>query len=114
MPFGIPRFFGLLCGGGPAEIRDMSRTLECQTRWIETQQTELNNFDNSAAEGRTTVRSGSMPLVVLSRDPDKGGLPGIIGADVAKQTDMAWDKCRKNSRVFQTRGSHMVAKGAAH
>jgi len=114
MPFGIPRFFGLLCGGGPAEIRDMSRTLECQTRWIETQQTELNNFDNSAAEGRTTGSLGSMPLVVLSRDPDKGGLPGIIGADVAKQTDMAWGQMQEELSRLSTRGSHMVAKGAAH
>jgi pimeloyl-ACP methyl ester carboxylesterase len=36
MPFGVLRFFGLLCGNGPAEIRDMLRTVECQTRWAET------------------------------------------------------------------------------
>jgi len=75
MPFGILRFFGLLCGDGPAEIRDMLRTVECRTRWAETQVAEYDYFYSGANEGRLTGSLGSMPLIVLSRDPDKNWPP---------------------------------------
>jgi len=114
MPFGIPRFFGLLCGGGPAEIRDMSRTLECQTRWAETQVAEYDDFLSGTNEGRTLGSLGSMPLVVLSHDPDKGGFPAIAGADVAKQFGIAWGQMQEELSHLSTRGSYVVAKGATH
>jgi len=113
MPFGVPRLVGL-CGDGPAEIRDSLRTVECQTRWAETQEAEFNAFDSSAAEGREAGSLGSMPLVVLSRDPNKGGLPGIVGADVAKQTDVAWGQMQEELSHLSTRGSRVVANGATH
>jgi pimeloyl-ACP methyl ester carboxylesterase len=113
MPFGIPRFVGL-CGDGPAEIRDTLRIVECQTRWFETQEAELNAFDSSAAEGRATGSLGSMLLVVLSSDPDKGRLPGIIGADVAKEMEIAWGQMQEELSHLSTRGSRLVAKGATH
>jgi pimeloyl-ACP methyl ester carboxylesterase len=40
MPFGIPRFTGH-CGEGPAEIRNLLRTAQCRTRWMETQEAEF-------------------------------------------------------------------------
>jgi pimeloyl-ACP methyl ester carboxylesterase len=113
MPFGVPRFL-VLCGDGPAEIRDTLRTVECQTRWAETQEAELNAFDSSAAEGRTAGSLGSMPLVVLSHDPDKGGFPRIIGADVAKRMEIAWGQMQEDLSHLSTKGSRVVAKGATH
>jgi pimeloyl-ACP methyl ester carboxylesterase len=114
MPLGILRFFGILCGNGPAEIRDMLRTVECQTRWAETQVAEYDNFYSGANEGRTASSLGSMPLVVLSHDPDKGGLPEIIGADLAKQTEIAGGQMQEELSQLSTRGSRVVAKGATH
>jgi pimeloyl-ACP methyl ester carboxylesterase len=114
MPFGVLRFFGLLCGNGPAEIRDMLRTVECQTRWIDTQVTEYNDFYSGADEGRMTSSLGSMPLVVLSHDPDKGGLPGFIRADVAKLSETALGQMQEELSHLSTRGSFVVAKGATH
>jgi hypothetical protein len=113
MPFGIPRVVGF-CGNGPAGIRDTLRTVECQTRWAETQEAEFNAFDSNAAEGRKTGSLGSMPLVVLSHDPDKGSFPGIIGADVAKQTEIVWGQMQEELSHLSTKGSHVVAKGATH
>jgi pimeloyl-ACP methyl ester carboxylesterase len=113
MPFGIPRLVGL-CGDGPAEIRDALRTVECQTRWAQTQEGESNAFDSSADEGRMTDSLGSMPLIVLSRDPDKRGLPNIIGANVATQTDIAWGQMQEELSHLSTSGSRVVAKGATH
>ena len=114
MPLGILRFFGLLCGNGPPEIRDMLRTVECQTRWAETQVAEYDDFYSAANEGRTTGSLGSMPLTVLSRDPDKTGLPAIAGADVAKQMSIAWEQMQEELSHLSTRGSRLVAKGATH
>jgi len=113
MPFGIPRMVGL-CGYGPAEIRDIARTVECQTRWIETQDAEYSNIDSSADEGRATGSLGSMPLVVLSHDPDKSGLPGFIGADVAKLNETALGQMQEELTHLSMRGSRVVAKGATH
>jgi pimeloyl-ACP methyl ester carboxylesterase len=113
MPFGIPRFVGL-CGDGPAEIRDALRTVECQMRWAKTQEAESNAFDSSAAEGRMADSLGSMPLIVLSRDPDKSGLPDLIGADVTKQTDISWGQMQEELSHLSTGGSRVVAKGATH
>jgi len=112
-PFGVPRFVGL-CGDGPVEIRDTLRTVECQTRWAETQDAEYDDFYSAANEGRTTGSLGSMPLVVLSHDPDKGGFPDIIGVDLAKQSEIAWGEMQEDLSHLSTRGNRMVAKGAGH
>jgi pimeloyl-ACP methyl ester carboxylesterase len=113
MPFGVPRFVKI-CGNGPAEIRDALQTAECNTRWAETQETEFNYFDSSAEEGRMTGSLGSMPLVVISHDPDKSGLPAIIGPDLAKQTEVAWGQMQEDLSHLSTRSSHVVAKGSTH
>jgi len=89
-------------------------TVECETRWAETQVAEYDDFISGANEGGTTGSLGSMPLVVLSRDPDKGGLPAIAGADVAKQMDIAWGQMQEELSHLSTRGSRVVAKGATH
>jgi len=115
MPLGILRFFGFLCGDGPAEIRDMLRTVECQTRWAETQVAEYDAFYGGANEGSLSGSLGSMPLVVLSHDPDKGlDLPDIIGADLAKQTEIAWGEMQEELSHLSTKGNRVVAKGAGH
>jgi len=113
MRFGIPRFVKI-CGNGPAEIRDALRTVECNTRWAETQEAESNYFDSSADEGRKSGSLGSMPLVIVSRDPDKSGLPGIIGADLAKQTEIAWGQMQEDLSHLSTRGRRVVGEGTTH
>jgi len=114
MPLGILRFFGLLCGDGPAEIRDMLRTVECQTRWAETLVAEYDDFYGGTNEGSLTGSLGSMPLIVLSHDPEKGGFPGIIGVDLAKQSEIAWGQMQEELSHLSTKGNHVVAKGADH
>lgn len=113
MPFGIPRFVKI-CGDGPVEIRDELRTVECNKRWAETQETEANYFENSADEGRGTGSLGSMPLVVISRDPEKSYFPRIIGADLAKQSEIAWGQMQEDLSHLSTRVSRVVAKGSGH
>ena len=55
-----------------------------------------------------------MPLVVVSRDPDESGLPGIIGADLAKQSEIAWGQLQEDFSHLSARGSRVVAKGSTH
>jgi hypothetical protein len=55
-----------------------------------------------------------MPLVVVSRDPDESGLPGIIGADLAKQSEIAWGQLQEDLSHLSARGSRVVAKGSTH
>jgi len=113
MPFGVPRFVKI-CGDGPAEIRGALRTVECNTRWAETQEVEASYFESSADEGRRIGGVGAIPFVVVSRDPDKSGLPAIIGADLANRTEMAWGQMQENLSHLSSRGRRIVAKGSTH
>jgi pimeloyl-ACP methyl ester carboxylesterase len=113
MPFGIPRFTGR-CGGGPAEIRNLLRTAQCQTRWMETQEAEFDAFDQSADEGRATGSFGAMPLIVLSHDPKIGGRPGVLAANVAEQAEVAWGQMQEELSHLSTIGNRIVAQGSAH
>src|ERR1700730_14756148 len=113
MPFGVPRFVKI-CGDGPAEIRGALRTVECNTRWAETQEVEASYFESSADEGRRSGGVGAIPFVVVSRDPDKSGLPAIIGADLANRTEMAWGQMQENLSHLSSRGRRIVAKGSTH
>jgi pimeloyl-ACP methyl ester carboxylesterase len=113
MPFGIPRFTGR-CGEGPAEIRNLLRTAQCRTRWMETQEAEFDAFDKSADEGRATGSFGAMPLVVLSHDPKIGGRPGALAANVAEQAEVAWGQMQEELSHLSTSGNRIVAEGSAH
>jgi pimeloyl-ACP methyl ester carboxylesterase len=113
MPFGVPRFTKR-CGDGPAEICDLLRTAQCRNQWMETQLAEFDAFDKSADEARQSRMLGTIPLVVISHDPQIGGRPGALAPDVAAQAEIAWDQMQEELSHLSTNGKHVVAQGSAH
>jgi hypothetical protein len=63
----------------------MQRTVECQWKTVKAREAEVNATGASGDEGRHTESLGSIPLVVLSRDPEKGAAPGLIPTELSRR-----------------------------
>lgn len=111
MPFGIPRLMGW-CGTDPPELRSMVRAVECQVKPFREIHAEWATVDESAAQVRATGSLGNMPLVVLSRDPDRAepGLP----ASVAKPMNQAWEQMQEELTHLSSNRARVIAKGSGH
>jgi pimeloyl-ACP methyl ester carboxylesterase len=113
VPLGLPRVMGA-CDGGPAEIRAMQRTVECRWQTVKAREAEVNATGASEDEGRHTGSLDSIPLVVLSRDPEKGGAPGLIPAELSRRFEDQWVRMQEDLSRLSTNSSHMVATGSTH
>jgi pimeloyl-ACP methyl ester carboxylesterase len=113
VPLGLTRLMGA-CGGGPPEIRAMQRTVECRWQAVKASEAEVSAAGASADEGRRTGSLGSMPLVVLSRDPEKGAAPGLVPTEFSQQFEVQWSQMQEELVRLSTNGSRVVANGSTH
>jgi pimeloyl-ACP methyl ester carboxylesterase len=113
VPLGLTRLMGA-CGGGPQEIRAMQRTVECRWQAVKASEAEVNATGASADEARYTGSLGSMPLVVLSRDPEKGAAPGLVPTELSRRFEDQWWLMQEELVRLSTNGSRVVANGSTH
>jgi pimeloyl-ACP methyl ester carboxylesterase len=113
VPLGLTRLAGA-CGGGPPEIRAMQRTVECRWQTVQSSEAEVNATGASADEGRHAGSLGSIPLVVLSRDPKKGAAPGLIPAELSRRFEDQWAQMQEELTHLSTNGSRVVATASSH
>ena len=106
MPFGVPRLMGL-CEEDPA-----LRAAECNWRNAHEGLAEMKAFSESAAETAETGSLGSMPLAVLSHDPDKPS--SELPPDLAKPMNEAWEKMQEELTHLSSRGTQVIAKNSSH
>jgi pimeloyl-ACP methyl ester carboxylesterase len=106
LPFGIPRLFGF-CDDDPVE-----RAAECNSNSAREQVAEMKAFPESAAQTAKIGSLGSMPLVVLSHDPDR--LNSELPPDIAKSTNQAWEKMQEELAHLSTRGTQTISKNSTH
>lgn len=113
IPFGISRLMGW-CGNGPAEIRPMLRTVECRRGPWQEHVAEEGSFEESAGEARTAGPLGSIPLVVLSHDPEK--LYPVPGRSPRpdKEFNPLWEGFQVELAQLSTNASRVVATGSGH
>jgi pimeloyl-ACP methyl ester carboxylesterase len=104
MRFGLPRWRGW-CGGGPEEIAAERQALTCRSQNFETILLEDASFPEARNEIRSIPSLGNIPLVVITRDPEKGLNSALETKHNQQQHDLA--KLSSNSRV-------VVAEGSAH
>jgi hypothetical protein len=112
MPFGIPRIMGW-CGTDPPEFRSMVRVVECQRNYFREIHEEWANFDEDGTQVRATASLENMPLVVLSKDPEKPMLPGMP-SDVARDFNDAWEPMQEELAHLSSNSSRVIAKGSTH
>ncbi len=112
LPLGLTRLMGA-CGGGPPEIRAMQRTVGCRWQTVKAREAEVNAIGASSV-GRHAGSLGSIPLVVLSRDPEKGAAPGLIPAELSRRFEVQWSQMQEELVHLSTNGSRVVATGSTH
>ncbi len=106
MPFGVPRLLGL------CEDEAVVRAADCNWHTAHESAAEMKAFPQSAAQAAKTTSLGDTPLAVLSHDPDKPSAE--LPADLAKQTNDAWEKMQEELAHLSTRGTQAIAKNSAH
>ncbi len=113
MPIGIPRLLGW-CGNGPTGDQAMLRTVNCRSGHWREHLAEHESFDESAEEVRRAGTLGSIPLVVLSHDPEKVFPMPAFSPELAKEKDRLWDEMQGELAQLSTDSSRVVAKGSGH
>jgi pimeloyl-ACP methyl ester carboxylesterase len=104
MPFGLPRWRGWL-DAGPKETVAIKRALTCRPQFIETIFREDAAFPATARELREITSLGSVPAVVIARDPARGSNSQSEARHAQQQRKLA--QLSTNSRLA-------VADGSAH
>jgi pimeloyl-ACP methyl ester carboxylesterase len=102
------------CGGVLPEIAAMQHTVECRWQAVKAREAEGRAFGASEDEGRQTGSLGSMPLVVLSRDPEKQVALGLDPAESSPRFQDQWAQLQGELAHLSTNGSRVVATGSTH
>jgi pimeloyl-ACP methyl ester carboxylesterase len=105
-PFGIPRLLGL------CDDNAVDRAVECNFHTERERVAEMKAFASSAAEAGASGTLGDLPLAVLSHDPERA--LAELPADLAQQTNQAWEKMQEELGHLSTRGTQTIAKNSAH
>ena len=102
MLFGLPRWRGW-CGDSSTEVGLIKRAFSCQSWVPATGYRQLAAFPASVAEIRNLGSLGELPLVVVSRDPNRPG-EGRPG----------WHRLQEDLTRFSANSSHVIAEGSGH
>lgn len=104
MPFGLPRWRGW-CGGGPPEITGIKQALTCRSQNLETILRENSAFPMAGKEVGAISSLGSVPVVVISRDPLAGKTSEVAARHAEQQRKMT---------KLSTNSTFVVAEGSGH
>ena len=103
--FGLARCRGWCGGNAPAEIRRLKQAITCRSALYETYRREWASFPQSAAEIRTITSIGSIPLIVIARDPDTGE---------NRSREQRWNRSQQERASLSTNSEFVIAKGSGH
>ncbi len=110
MPFGLPRWRGW-CGTGPPEIAGMKRAIGCQSHVYATHYAQWQAFPESANEVRNLGALGDLPLIVISRDPNRASGPDD---EVSPKREQHWLGLQQRLLSLSKNATHIVAVGSGH
>ena len=106
IPFGLPRWRGWCGGNAPNELRGEKQAISCRSSLYETFYREREAFSASVLEIRGIPSLGTLPLIVIARDP---GLPGAPHEQAAGWQDIQAEKMRISSHA-----ELVIATGSGH
>jgi len=101
-PFGLPRWRGW-CSGGRPEIAAIKQALTCRSQNFETILREDAAFPAATNEIRGIASLGSIPTVVIARDPASTNNSEFENRHAEQQQELA--KLSTNSRFVVAQGS---------
>ncbi len=107
-PFGLPRWRGW-CAQGPKETRPMKRAFACRSRVFRAHYEQWSVFPASAEEVRKLGPLGDLPLVVISRDPNRWS-----DQSRANSREQRWQELQKKLAGLSSNSTFLVAAGSSH
>jgi pimeloyl-ACP methyl ester carboxylesterase len=105
MPFGLPRWRGWCGAAAPEEIRGQKQAISCRSSLYGTFYRESSSFPQSAAEVRAITNIGSIPLIVITRDPSIEG----NSVDAAR-----WKRLQQERVKLSSNSDFVIATGSGH
>jgi pimeloyl-ACP methyl ester carboxylesterase len=110
MPFGLPRWRAW-CGIGAPEIAGMKRAIGCQSHVYATHYAQWEAFPRSAGEVRNLGSLGNVPLIVISRDPNRTSKSEDV---VSAQREHHWSTLQQRLMELSKQSTHISAQGSGH
>src|SRR5262249_46166323 len=86
LPFALPRWRKWCGGTAPEDIRGLKQAITCRSSLYGTYSREWSSFPESAAEIRAITSVGSIPLIVIARDP---------GIAETSDREMKWNRLQR-------------------
>jgi pimeloyl-ACP methyl ester carboxylesterase len=105
IPFGLPRWRGWCGGAAPHEIRRLKQAISCRSSLYGIYYREWSSFPQSAAEIRPITNIGSIPLIVITRDP---------GVARNSRRDAQWCRLQQERTKLSSNSEFVVAGGSGH
>jgi pimeloyl-ACP methyl ester carboxylesterase len=105
IPFGLPRWRGWCGGNVPIDIRGLKQAITCRSSIYGNYYREWSSFPESAREIRAITSIGSIPLVVIARDPNVKGNPSH---------EMRWNQLQRERLKLSSNSEFVVATGSGH
>ena len=104
-PFGLPRWRGWCGGNVPEAMRGEKQAISCRSDLYGVFYREREAYPESVLEMRTITSLGSLPLIVIPRDPK-------IGRVSAKDT--SWQRVQDQKMQLSTNAELVIATGSDH
>ena len=103
--FGLARWRGWCGGSAPQEIRGLKQAITCRSALYETYRREWASFPQSAEEIRAITGMGSIPLIVIARDPNM---------KVSSVHESEWNRQQRERLRLSSNAEFEIAEGSGH
>jgi pimeloyl-ACP methyl ester carboxylesterase len=104
IPFGLPRWRGW-CGGSAPELAGLKRAISCRSSLYGNYYRERSSFPQSASEIQSIPSIGSIPLVVIARDPI---------AQSPSANEIEWNRLQRERTKLSSNSEFVIADGSGH
>ncbi len=108
---GLQRLGGDCEGNTPKgleEYANLAKTEACRPSFINGWLGEWDSFEDSADEVAKLPCCGSLPMLVISRDPE------LLKPDADPKSNAIWDSVQENLKRLSTRSTRIIAQNSGH
>jgi hypothetical protein len=84
--------------------------MDCRPGYVDTDESEFNDFERSSGEAGRPVSFGDKPLLVISRDPE---VRQDMSPQALAQLPM-WQQEQEESKSLSPRNWRVIARGSTH
>jgi pimeloyl-ACP methyl ester carboxylesterase len=105
MPFGLPRWRGWCGGNAPEQLGGLKRAISCRSSLYGNYYRERSSFPQSASEIQSIPSIGSIPMIVIARDPN---------AQSPSAYEIEWNRLQRDRAKLSSNSEFVIADGSGH